>query len=421
MDGRILLVDGALPGETVQASYISRRRNCNQLRTLAVSQAAAERVDSGCEYAGVCGGCALRHMHGQAQLAFKESVLLEYLQQYANIKPADLQLLPRIAGDTRHYRRKARLGVRLVKKKGGALVGFREKYSHLITVMSDCQVVSKEVAVLISPLRRLISTLAQARQIPQIEVAVGESAEHDGAPGIVALVFRHLRPFGAADISQLLHFARTHQLHLYLQPGGADSVHKLYPDDEARLTYYLPACKLQLQFHPQDFVQVNLSVNRQLVTRALSLLQLSPTDRVLDLFCGLGNFTLPLAQRCAAVLGVEASQRMVARGRQNAVLNRLHNVRFISADLSRPAGHDWLSVRYHKIVLDPPRSGAMAILPAVAHCGAERILYISCNPSTLARDAAVLQQAGYRLQSAGVMDMFPHTSHVESMALFMPA
>ncbi len=419
IEGKVVFVDGALPGEQVQASYVRRRGKFDELNTLSVIKASPQRVDSGCEYTGTCGGCSLRHMDVREQLAFKESVLLEQLEHNAGIKDADFELLPRITGDTQHYRRKARLAVRLVEKKGGALVGFREKYSTYITVMSDCQVLSAEVADLIPALRELISAMDGATEIPQIEVAVGESAAEAQSAGIVALVFRHLKPLTCADTERLLGFAELHQIEMYLQPAGPDSVHKIYPDSEERLSYFLPASQLQLKFHPQDFTQVNASINRQIVARALELLALNSGDSVLDLFCGLGNFTLPMARHCKQVLGVEGSEEMVQRGEENATLNQIYNARFLSDDLSKLTDREWLPTNYDKIVLDPPRSGALEILPQLVECRAEKMLYISCNPATLSRDAGVLQHAGYKLKLAGVMDMFPHTTHVESMALFV--
>ena len=445
MNERTVLVDGALPGEQVEAIYVRRRRNQHELQARSILRSADQRVNPGCDYADSCGGCSLRHMHVAAQMAFKESVLLKQLQHSIGLQPPDFDLLPPIGGETVHYRRKARLAVRHVPKKGGVLVGFREKYSTFVTVMSDCQVLSREVAVLIAPLQELITDMDLAAEIPQIEVAVGESgpaadekpmasAEHtaeeqsvnaSGLPvsnnnaNVVALVFRHLKPLTAADRDRLLSFAQTRQIQLYLQPGGPDSVHKLVPDGEERLSYYLPDSGLQLKFHPLDFTQVNAGINRQLVQRAIELLAPDATDRVLDLFCGLGNFTLPLSLRSASVLGIDGSETMVARARENATLNGISNTHFMQADLYKPETGEWSQALYDKVLLDPPRSGALEIMPLLVRCQPSRLLYISCNPTTMARDMAVLLASGYRLQSAGVMDMFPHTSHIESMALLV--
>lgn len=419
IEGKVAFVDGALPGEVVQAQYVRRRSQLDELKAVTIEQSSEERVDPGCEFFQQCGGCSLRHLHPQQQLAFKESVLLEHLQHSAALAPPEFEVLSRISGEISHYRRKARLAVRLVRKKGGVLVGFREKYSTFITDMDDCQVLDGEVAKLLPDLRNLITNLTVAQHIPQIEVAVGESgpAAHD--PTQVALVFRHLQPVPDSDLETLKSFAQSCSIELYLQPGGPATTHKVYPEGAERLTYYLPEFELTLQFHPQDFTQVNASINRQIVARAVELLELQTSDSVLDLFCGLGNFTLPLAKNCQSVLGVEGSEEMVRRGEENAKLNHIENASFLSADLTQPGqAGSWSGRNYQKILLDPPRSGALQILPLLSSVGAKKIVYVSCNPTTLARDTAELINRGYRLKSAGVMDMFPHTAHVESMAVF---
>ncbi len=419
IDGKVAFVDGALPGEIVQAQYVRKRRQLDELKAVSIVTAAEDRVDPGCDFAQQCGGCSLRHFDPKQQLAFKESVLLEQLQHAAGLSVDDFELLPRITGEVEHYRRKARLAVRVVMKKGGALVGFREKYSTFITDMNDCKVLAQQVAVLIPGLRALISSLQDADQIPQIEVAVGEADEADQIGRAVALVIRHLKPFTEADLSVLVHFAEQHAIELYLQPGGPGSVHKIFPEGEQRLNYYLPDFNLQMKFHPQDFTQVNASINRQIVNRTVELLQLKRTDRVLDLFCGLGNFTLPIAQSCESVLGIEGSDEMVQRAAENASLNNISNAEFACADLtSIEMANNWSSNEFDKVLLDPPRSGALEIVPQIAACNAQIIVYVSCNPATLARDAAEFTKRAYRLKSAGVMDMFPHTAHVESMAVF---
>ncbi len=418
IDGKVAFVDGALPGEKVLAKYVRKRGKFDELSVIEVEQASPDRVSSNCEYFGTCGGCSLRHVDPQAQIAFKENVLLEQLQHSANINLDQIEILPKILSDSQHYRRKARLAVRMVAKKGGALVGFREKYSTFITDMHFCQVLSSEVAKLIAPLREMITNLAGGDQIPQIEVAVGESASDLDSSGVVALIFRHLAPLSDSDHNALLKFAESHQCELYLQPGGPDTVHKVFPDQEKRLSYYLPDSELHLRFHPQDFTQVNAGINRQIVSRALEQLELKESDKVLDLFCGLGNFTLPIARKCAQVTGVEGSEEMVRRGYENAAVNGVTNAEFYCADLTKAVDASWWSDSFDKVVLDPPRSGALEILQSVVRSKPERIVYISCNPSTLARDAGELTKAGYKLLSAGVMDMFPHTTHVESMAVF---
>ena len=421
IEGKVAFVDGALPGETVQARYVRRRSQLDELAAIAIENPAPERVEPGCDFAGVCGGCSLRHFGAEHQLAFKESVLLEKLHHAAGLDQSQFEVLPRMFGDGKHYRRKARLAVRYVAKKGGALVGFREKYSSFITVMDDCQVLHGSVAKLILPLKALLSDLHAATQIPQIEVAVGESASGGIDEDQVALVFRHLEALPDGDMEKLAQFCESRDIHFYLQPGGPATVHKHSPPGEPRLSYYLHDFNLQMQFHPQDFTQVNASINRQIVRRTVELLELEATDKVLDLFCGLGNFTLPMARHSELVVGVEGSNEMVKRGYENASLNDLANVEFHSADLTKPdSAQTWVQRRYNKVVLDPPRSGALEVIPHIAQWKPEKLLYISCNPATLARDTAELLQQGYQLNSAGVMDMFPHTTHVESMAVFTP-
>ena len=421
IDGKVAFVDGALPDEQVSATFVRRRSQLDELRMEAVIKAAADRVQPQCEFAGTCGGCSLQHMHPDAQIAFKQRVLLEQLK---HATAANFELLPHLQSGSYHYRRKARLAVRMVLKKGGALVGFREKYSGFITDMDNCQVLHASVAVLIKPLRGLISQLHGSHALPQIEIAVGEHAADLSTENNahVALVLRHMEALHAEDLLALEEFANLHNVDMYLQPGGADSVHKLYPaGTPPRLAYYLPDYDLRLEFHPLDFTQINGEINRLIIRQALTLLDLNSTDIVLDLFCGLGNFTLPIARSCHKVIGVEGSQEMVSRGEENARSNKIHNAAFHAANLCEPlADKSWAREKFTKILLDPPRSGAIEIIPQIAALGASKIVYISCNPATLARDSAALVAAGYRLQAAGVMDMFPHTTHVESMAVFVP-
>lgn len=420
VDGKVCFVDGALPEESVQAQYVRRRSQLDELRVVSVASNNPARVSPPCEYSDVCGGCSLQHFDTDAQLAFKESVLLELLANSTGLSADQFTVLPRLHGPTQHYRRKARLAVRVVTKKGGALVGFREKYSSFITDMHNCQVLVKEVAELIDPLRELISALPTRYEIPQIEVAVGEREANSDALQ-VALVVRHLSPLQADDLLALREFAGKYDLALYLQPKGLDTVHKIYPDDKQDLLdYYLPEAGLQLQFHPMDFTQINGAINRKIIAKALELLELDSSDSVLDLFCGLGNFTLPIAKQAGSVLGVEGSEQMVQRGKANAELNGMQNAEFAAADLTKPLQEQpWLPGKVNKVLLDPPRSGALEIVEQIALLEPERIVYVSCNPATLARDTQCLLERGYKLKSAGVMDMFPHTTHVESMALFV--
>lgn len=420
IDGKVVFVDGALTGERVTATYVRRRSQFDELRVNSVEVSSPQRVEPRCKFATQCGGCSLQHMHSDAQIEFKQSVLLEQLQHAADISPGNIQILPYLQARKFHYRRKARLAVRMVAKKGGALVGFREKYSSFITEMDDCKVLVEEVAALIQPLREVITRLQGSQLIPQIEVAVGERMEAGNLLNQVALVIRHLEPLAATDLEQLVTFAEQRQVELYLQPSGNDSVHKVYPaDGEARLQYFLPEFDLTMRFHPMDFTQINAEINRLIINQALTLLELNKQDTVLDLFCGLGNFTLPIARICKSVTGVEGNAEMIERGKENAKLNNIDNANFCIANLCDSIEDKaWSAIKYTKIILDPPRSGAIEIIQQVAKLGAQKIVYISCNPATLARDTACLISNGYRLKSAGVMDMFPHTRHVESMAAF---
>jgi 23S rRNA (uracil1939-C5)-methyltransferase len=426
-EGQVVFVSGALPGETVRAEFTSRRGSYAEARTLEVLSAAAERVDPPCPHFQACGGCSLQHYAGSAQLAFKEAVLHERLAHAAGA--SDYRKLPVISGNEFAYRRKARLAVRYVAKKERVLVGFREQHSSFITDMDSCAVLEPEVARLLPLLPALIGGMHCREQLPQVEVAIG-----DAQPGgnSCALVFRHLQALSPHDLEQLLAFGTEHAIDIYLQPKGPETVHRVLPPPsgkerdkeraDERLFYTLPDFNLSLAFHPMDFTQVNAGINRQMVARAVELLELQPGDRVLDLFCGLGNFTLPLATRAQEVIGVEGTAAMVERGTENAQRNKLANVRFLQADLTLPPEqHAWLKQGFDKVLLDPPRSGALEVLPAVVAARPARIVYVSCNPATLARDAAFLAEQGYALAAAGAMDMFPHTSHVEAMALFLPA
>jgi 23S rRNA (uracil1939-C5)-methyltransferase len=414
-EGKVVFVEGALPQEKVLARIMRNKGAYAEAAVVEVLERSAARVDPPCRHYHTCGGCSLQHLDSTSQLAFKNEMLHERL---AHATPGrSYEILPALTDVTSGYRRKARLAVRHVPGKGKVLVGFREKHSNFITDMDSCEVLVEPVSGLLPALSALIGSLQARETIPQVEVAVG-----DAAPGraSVALVFRHLQALNAADRQLLDNFGREHGLVVYLQPKGPDSVHRLDAGaGEDRLFYTLPEFGLELAFHPLDFTQVNAGINRRMLSRAMALLEPGPDDRVLDLFCGLGNFTLPIATRAGFVTGVEGVAEMVARGQENAARNGLGNVSFHCADLA--ASHEqyaWLQDGYNKVLLDPPRSGAMEIIPALVVIRPARIVYVSCNPATLARDAELLAAEGYRLMSAGAMDMFPHTSHVEAMALF---
>lgn len=409
-NGKTVFVTAALPGETVSAQLINRRSKFDEAKTLSVLVSAEDRVEAQCPHFDICGGCSLQHMEWTAQINFKANLLKQQLQHFGDIQP-DEWLQP-LQANAWGYRRKARLGVKHVQKKGGVLVGFREKQSHFIADIQTCLILHDKVEALLLPLREVIGTLDAKARLPQIEVAIGEDCS--------ALVFRHLDPLTAHDRQQLIAFASKHKFDLYFQPKGPDTVHKVWPDNEKdRLYYSLPDFNLKMAFHPMDFTQVNLEINQQMTTRAIDFLELTSKDKVLDLFCGLGNFSLPIATKAGEVIAVEGSEAMVSRGYENAELNGLNNIEFFAADLTSDLSTmSWANQKFDKILIDPPRSGAQEICHYLKNFNAKKIVYVSCNPATLARDAGILKANGYRMTHAGVMDMFPHTGHVESLAVF---
>jgi 23S rRNA (uracil1939-C5)-methyltransferase len=410
VDDKATFIQGALPGETVRFRYTRCKKGHDEGLVTEVLQAAPERVHPGCAHYTLCGGCSLQHMAPEAQIAAKQQVLLDNLQHIGKVQPQSV-LPPLINDSPWGYRRKARLGVKYVVKKGKVLVGFRERGSAFVAELERCPVLHPRVGELLPQLRELIEGLSVREQLPQIEMAMDDER--------CVLIFRNLQPLSADDQDKLAHFGSEHNVIPYLQPGGPDTVAPLR-GEPVDLHYALPAENLELGFLPGDFTQVNTDINRQMVARAMQMLQPGEGDRVLDLFCGVGNFTLPLARHAGQVVGVEGDQGLVERARQNAQRNALHNIEFHVANLYEelaPAG--WLQQSFNKALIDPPRSGALEVLPLLPKLGVDTLLYISCYPGTLARDAGELvHRHGYRLESAGVMDMFPHTAHVESIALF---
>jgi 23S rRNA (uracil1939-C5)-methyltransferase len=415
-EGKVVFVAEALPGEIVDAVLTSRRESYDEASLSAIKTSSPDRITPACEFSSICGGCSLQHFDPQAQLQFKQDMLFEKLSHAVPDK--EFEHLSPLTGPVLGYRRKARLAVRYVHKKEQVLVGFREKNSSFITNMDSCQVLDPRIGQLLPALSALISGLQGFREIPQIEVAAGDP-DMEGFTS--AFIFRHLQPLSDDDMEKLQNFAKQHAIALYLQSGGMETVCKSYPEQgEDRLYYRLPDFDLTMAFHPTDFTQVNAEINRKMIARAVSLLELTKEDVLLDLFCGLGNFTLPLARHCGHITGVEGAQTMVDRAYANAQANGIENVDFYSGDLTQPMkGAPWMKSGFSKIVLDPPRSGAFEVLPEIIAIRPERIVYISCNPATLARDAAYLVEYGYSLSDAGVMDMFPQTAHVEAMALFI--
>ncbi len=413
-DGKTQFVDGALTGETVMAKMVSSRSKFDELRTLEIVEASPERQIPPCEFADLCGGCSLQHMSSDAQIRFKEATLREHFAHFGGIEP-EQWIEPMRSESTLGYRRKARLGVRYVQARESVLVGFREKRNSFLTDIDKCVVMDPRIGERITPLRKMLGELDAYNRIPQVEVACGDD--------VAAMIFRNMDELSESDRDALIAFGQAHDLHIYLQPKGPDTVHRIWPDSgdraEERLSYRLDDFGLTMKFHPGDFTQVNAGINRSMVKRAVEWLDVQPGERVLDLFCGLGNFTLPLATRGGRVVGVEGDDAMVVRGRENAGLNCLDNVEFHGADLHGDfTGQGWAREGFDKILIDPPRSGAEDICRYLTAFGASKVVYVSCNPATLARDAGVMVRNGYRLVRAGVMDMFPHTTHVESIALF---
>ncbi|HEY5755525.1 MAG TPA: 23S rRNA (uracil(1939)-C(5))-methyltransferase RlmD [Steroidobacter sp.] len=409
VDGKTVFIDDALPGELVEWQRLKRGRNFDEGRLLKVIEPSPDRVEPRCAHFGICGGCVLQHLSGEQQLQFKQKQLMDSLTRIGKVTPQEI--LPPLQADSWNYRRRARLAARWVPKKGRTIVGFRERSTPYITNIERCEVLKAPLDRLIVPLSELMTALSIRNRVPQIEAAVGDNA--------VALVVRVLEPLTEADQELLRHFGREHSVQMFLQPGGYDTVAPMEPVEP--LEYRLPAFDLTLQFLPTDFIQVNGPLNLQMIDRAVELLALTPQDRVLDLFCGLGNFSLPLARRAGQVVGVEGEASLVARARDNATRNGLGNAQFFAANLADEGiGSAAWAGKFDKVLLDPPRAGAKEVLPVVAKSGADTVLYISCHPGSLARDAGILvHEHGYELRAAGVMDMFPHTAHVESAALFV--
>ena len=408
-DGRAVFIPGALPGERVRFERVRRRRRHDHGRLLAVLESAPARVTPRCAHFGVCGGCALQHLAPEAQLALKELELRETLERVAHLKCR--QWLAPIRGPAWAYRRRARLGVKYVQKKGKVVVGFRERMAPYVADVSRCEVLAAPVGEWPAPLAELIGALDIRLKVPQIEVAVAD----DG----VALVFRVLAAPSPADLGRLRQFAAAHGARIFLQPAGPQSLEALAGPSEP-LHYGLPQFGVTLEFAATDFVQINGEVNRALVGRAVELLEPTPASSILDLYCGLGNFSLALARSAGRVVGVEGEAALVERARHNSRRNGLGNAEFHVADLSRPIDPQtsWVRETYTHVVLDPPRLGAREVLGTVARLGPQRLVYISCHPGSLARDlGALVHEHGFTLEAAGVVDMFAHTAHVESIAL----
>ena len=434
--GKKVFVSFALPNETVSVKITGSRKSMEEGDALEVlANPNPQRTTPPCPHFGVCGGCSLQHWQPDGQIQFKQSVLAELLEHQAHIQPENW--LPPLVADRLGYRTKARMGVRYVEKKGTALVGFRERASNFLANLNECHILDPRVGFEIENLKALISSLDARDHIPQLELAMGETLDDviDSKKSI-AVIVRHMVDLGEHDIAKLQAFFAERNWQLFLQPKGSDTVHRMDPLYEntahARpssltvpptggLFYRLPEFDVTFEFSPLDFTQVNLSVNRKMTKLAIDLLDLQPGERVLDLFCGLGNFSLPLARQVGDtgfVIGVEGSSEMTQRAKMNATANGLHHTDFFAQDLTKDfSAEPWVG-QVDALLIDPPRSGALEVMQYLDKFNAKRIVYVSCNPITLARDTAMLLDKGYKLTHAGVMDMFCHTGHVESIARF---
>jgi 23S rRNA (uracil1939-C5)-methyltransferase len=411
IQGKTTFVHGALADEKVICKITKYHRRYNEGKVIQVLEPSSYRTKPACAHFGICGGCSMQHIDMKYQIQLKQQTLLEQLKHFGCVEPE--MLLPALSGNPWGYRGKARLGVRYVIKKEKLLVGFRESFSNYLADIETCAVLNPHIGNRINDLSSMIATLTQYDQIAQIEVAAGDKA--------IALIFRHMTPLPEVDLEKIRQFGQQHNFHIYLQPNPPERVHKIWPlDQNERLTYTLADDNLEMQFHPLDFTQVNSEINPLMIKQAIQLLDLKSTDHVLDLFCGLGNFTLPIARKAEQVIGIEGSGEMVKRAEENANHNHIQNTAFYAANLMESIESEpWLHKQYDKILLDPPRTGAKEIIALFPRLSAQKIVYVSCNPATLARDAKELVHTyGYRLKKAGVINMFPHTSHIEAMALF---
>lgn len=411
VEGKVTFVDGALSGETAEISVFRKHPKYDSANAIRILKPSSQRAAPKCAHYGRCGGCVLQHLEVSAQVAAKQRILEENLQRIGKVRPE--VMLPALHGPAWGYRHRARFSVKRVDKKGGALVGFHEKKSWFIADMQKCEVLPPQVASLFMPMRELVAKLSNSDRIPQIELAMGETS--------TVLVFRLLTPWNDEDGEIVRAFADAHEVEIWIQPKGPDTAVPFYPENGELLQYSLPEFGVVHPFRPTEFTQVNPHINRALVHRAMTLLDPQPHERIADFFCGLGNFTLPIARSGARVVGLEGSKALVSRAQENARLNGLPNVEYAVDNLFEMTPEKYAALgRFDKLLIDPPRDGAMELVKSLpADNPPRRIVYVSCNPATLARDAEVLCHVkGYGLKAAGVANMFPHTAHVESIALF---
>jgi 23S rRNA (uracil1939-C5)-methyltransferase len=410
INGKVMFVNGALPGEKVIAKHTGGNKNFEEGLAIEILQSAEDRVEAKCQFYDVCNGCTMMHLAPVKQIEFKQNTLKQNLLKMAKIQPESW--LQPLTADSWHYRRRARLSVRWVIAKDKVLVGFREKNGRYVADMDYCEVLQKPLDDLLKPLAQMIEQLSIRQHIAQIEASI---ADND-----VALIIRHLKPIREADEKLLLEFAAQQGVRIYSQSKGPNTIIEMTQSVQP-LYFDMPDYNVRMEFLPSDFIQVNAKMNDKMIAQAIKLLDIQADDVVLDLFCGLGNFTLPLATKVKEIVGIEGEQSLVERAIANAQLNHLDNVKFEMADLRRNhENSEWFKKDYSKVLIDPPRSGAWEVLPLIAQTQAKTLLYVSCHPASLARDSdRLVNQLGFKLVKAGVMDMFPHTSHVESMALFV--
>jgi 23S rRNA (uracil1939-C5)-methyltransferase len=409
-EGKAVFVSGALNGETVRVKQTGRNRNYDEAETLEVLKASPDRVTPKCQHFGVCSGCVLQHLAEDKQIESKQHILIENLSRLGHVQAE--KILEPLVDIAWGYRRKGRFSVRYVEKKEKTMVGFREVTNpRYVADISMCHTIIPALGEKLPLLTALIDSLDAKRTIAQIEFIAGD--------GPIALVFRNLEALSEGDQDKFKQFAIDTGFAVFMQPSGVNSVYALWPENTA-LEFSIPAYNIRLAFKPLDFIQVNAGLNQKMIARAVEMLDPQPGERILDLFCGLGNFTLPLARQCTSVVGVEGEANLVARARDNASLNGLDNAEFYAADLAKDLSSEaWMQQGFDKLLLDPPRAGAAEVLAQMPLKNIRRIVYVSCHPGSLARDAGFLvRERGYTLKAAGVMDMFPHTAHVESIALF---
>jgi len=410
VEGKTVFVEGALPQEEVHFVYKKRHKSFDEGTVTAILNFSKDRVAPKCPHFNICGGCNLQHLQNNAQIKLKQQVMLEQLLHFGGVAP--LEILPPIMGPIYGYRHKARLSVKFVAKKNKVLVGFHEKTGRFIADLQSCPILHDSVGTKIKELAQLITKLSIYPHIPQIEVAVGDDA--------TVLIFRHLQSFNADDLTLLHNFAIEHKFRIYLQPKGRESIKRLTNDTEWLSYSHSP--DITLRFHPTDFTQINKEINCKLVAKIMEFLEPQADDNILDLFCGLGNFTIPLAKYCHSIIGIEGDNEMVERGYENSKLNNIKNANFYKTDLAKNVLEleieGWAKNKFNKVLLDPPRTGALEAIKLLGKLHPAKIVYVSCNPATLARDTKELIAHNYTLTKAGVIDMFPNTAHVETIAVF---